>query len=155
MKAVEDERFCDGIGFCEGEHSRPELEVLALAERLVIAQPVPLEELVVECHRVVEEGRGAEERVPTRHGGARFGDVDLPESPVGGELDHARADKGDLGFRLQARQDARQPVRQGDVVGVHARDVAASDLVEPSIERTGEPQARAGTDDAQPRVVDG
>ncbi len=150
MEAVEDERLRDGVALRKGEHSRPELEVLALAERLVVAQPVPLEELVVERDRVVEEGRGAEERVPTRHGGATFGDVDLPESPSGGELEYARADERDLGLRLQSRQHTRQPVRESDVVGVHARDIAAADLVEPPVEGASESQALAVPDHAQP-----
>src|SRR5262249_4660923 len=66
--AVENERLPDVVSLGDVEQARPEVEVLALLERGVVAQPVLLEHRPIEDDRRVEEGRGEERRPPHRAG---------------------------------------------------------------------------------------
>ncbi len=124
MKAIDDEWLVERVRLGVLEDPRPELVVLALPERLVVTQPVLLEELAVEGDRVVEERRRAEERVPARHCGARLRKMHGTDPAARLELDDARADERDPRLGLDSREHALEPVGERDVVRIHARDVA-------------------------------
>ena len=59
------------------------------------------------------------------------------------------------GSRGEMLQLALEPGRQRDVVGVHARHVASSGLVEPTVQGRREAEALVVPQHAQPRVADG
>ena len=139
VHAIHDEGLLDDVGLGARQHPRPQLVVLALAERLVVAEPVPGEVLSVEHDRVVEERRGREQRVPARHRGASLRHVHGAEPTAGLHLEHARPDQHDGRPAVEAREDTLEPVRKRDVVRVHAGNAASSHLVESEVERTGEP----------------
>ena len=75
------------------EQSRPEVVVLALRERRVVAQAVLVQHRPVDDDRGVEERRREQGRPP--HGARAAGHpVDRAEAPVLVQVDHPRADDG-------------------------------------------------------------
>ncbi len=80
MEPVQDERLLDAVAVGDVEQPRPEVVVLALAERRVVAQPVVLEELALEDDRVVEDRR-AEERAPAHRSAPGLVHVDASGRP--------------------------------------------------------------------------
>ena len=121
--AVEDERLAHVVSIGNGEQPRPEVVVLALAERRCRsggrARRAPARSTTT---RRVEERRGEERRPPH---GARPGrhPVDRPEAPV------RRAGRSSpcpttaaAGADPDARDDPLEPAGQRDVVGVHPRE---------------------------------
>jgi hypothetical protein len=69
--------------------------------------------------------------------------VALPHATCGEDLDLG-ADDADPGFALEQLELPFQPRRQGDVVGIHAGDIAAAGVAGGEIE---------GADDTAPRVA--
>ncbi len=57
------------------------------------------------------------------------------------------------GSSRMRRDDPLEPRREGDVVGVHPRDVGAARVLEPDVECAGEPERRLVPHHAQARVV--
>ena len=69
------------------------------------------------------------------------------------QVDHPSADDGRRRRRPDTLEDACEPVRERDVVGVHARDVPAARVVEADVERAGEAQRLGVPHHAEPGVV--
>jgi hypothetical protein len=151
---VEDECFRDVVAFGDLEQPRPEVVVLALRERGVVAQAVTLEDRAIDEHRRVEEG-GREERrpadcpLPGRH------PVDGAERPVGVQVDHPGADDGRARRRADTSEDPVEPAGKRDVVRVHPRDVGSAGCVETDVQRARKTERLGIVDDTQPRVSDG
>ena len=153
MDAVEDERLLDVVALAESKDTGPELVVLALEELGVVPQARALEQLTVDEHARVEEGRAEKGRPadlerPTRHevyGGGR---------PACIELENRASDDRKARVRPELRNLPPEAVRQRHVVGIEARDVAARRRVECPIERRGEAEALVVPQDDQPGVVD-
>ena len=70
------------------------------------------------------------------------------------QVDHPRPDDRDCVAPTDAREHVLEPRREGDVVGVHPRDVRPARVLERHVERAGEPERRLVPDDAHTRVVD-
>ena len=104
VKPVEDKGFLQAVRLGVRKHAGPELVVLTLAEGLVVAEVVPLEECPVECDGVVEERRAAEQRVPARHCTPRLWKVNVPQSSVGDELEDTGPHQRDVGTRPEPRR---------------------------------------------------
>ncbi len=134
MEPVQDERLLYAVAVRDGERPRPEFVVLRLAERRVVPKSVFLEAFSVEDDRVVEDGR-AEQCPPAKRGGTSLEHVEVARASVPLDVEHARADEAELRVRLEQREAEVEPVREGDVVGVHAGDVATSRLLEPAVQR--------------------
>ena len=100
--AIEDERVVDVVPVGDVEQSRPEVVVLALRERRVVAQAVLVQHRPVDDDRRVEERRREQGRPP--HGARAAGHaVDRAEAPVLVEVDHPRADDCAPALRVGAR----------------------------------------------------
>ena len=144
----------DVVAVGDPEQARPEVVVLALPERGVVAEPVLLE------HRrstaTVEWKNGEREQGGPAHGarappafGARVPSARRgPRSIIPVPTTATRA------ARRDAREDGVQPAGKRDVVCIHPRHVASPRIVETDVERTGEPERRVVPDDLQPRVGD-
>ena len=101
----------------------------------------------------MEDGR-AEQRAPAERGGSSVEHVEVAGASVLLDVEHAGADEAELHIRLQQREAAVEPVREGDVVGVHAGDVATSRFLEPAVQRPRQAKLLLVAQHAQPRVVD-
>ncbi len=139
MAPVEHERLRDVVPFRDLEDARPELVVLALEVRRVVAEAVPVEQLAVEHHRRVEERR-REERVPANSAVAERHQV-RASRPVGVvELEHGCSEDAQARARRHRAELLVEPRRERDVVRVEPRDVAAGGMLETEVERRREPE---------------
>jgi len=150
--AVEDERLGQVVAVCDLEQARPQVVVLALAERGVVAQPVRLEGSAIEQHGRMEERRG-EERRPAHGARAHRHPVHRPEPPPRVQVDHPRSDDGDRRAPPDPVDETLEPAGQRDIVGVHPRDVRAARDVETGVEGARETERGLVPDDVRTLVA--
>ncbi len=151
--AVENQRVRYVVSFGNVEETRPEVVVLALAERRVVAQPVPIEQAAVDDHRRVEERR-REERSPADGARPDGHAVHRAQPPVGGEVDHPGSHDRRARPGADALQDPLEPCGQRDVVSVHAGDVRPRAASRPTFSAPARPSGsafRTHAADARPR----
>ena len=150
---VEDEGIAEVVAVRDREEPRPEVVVLALAERGVVAEPVRVEHLAVDHHRRVEERRREERRPPH---GARPGrhPMDATDPTVVPEVDRAGPDDRRGGDGAHPRHEPLEPGRARDVVRVEARDVAPTRRADADVEGAGEAERLVVPQDAKPRVLE-
>ncbi len=151
MHPVQDERVEQVRAAGVVEEPRPQVVVLALLEARVVAERVPVEQLAVDQHRRVVEGR-AEEGAPTHLAGLHGHRVRPAHPARFVELQDGGADDADRRRRAQAGELALEPPRKRHVVRVEPRDVAPACLVETAVQRAREPGRRVVSEHAEPRV---
>ena len=134
VHAIEDEGLGEIGAIACREDTRPQVVVLALEERRVVAKPVPVQVLAIHQHRGVEERR-AEEEMPANRSGRGRHRMDLPGSAVVADSAHGGSENDGPRSRADTRQLALEPPWKRDVVGIQARDVPPSCLLQPSIQR--------------------
>src|SRR6185503_2795467 len=71
VTAIEDEGVRDVVAVRNGEEARPEVVVLALAERRVVPQALAIEDCTIDDHRRMKEGGREQRRPPDGAGAAR------------------------------------------------------------------------------------
>ena len=151
--AVEDERLVDVVPVGDVEQSRPEVVVLALRERRVVAEAVLVQHRPVDDDRRVEERRREQGRPP--HGARAAGHaVDRAEAPV------ARRGRSSPSRRRRSAPARRRPSvvssqrgRATSSASMRARYVPDGG-VEPDVERAGEAERSVVADDPDTGVVD-
>ncbi len=151
MHPVQDERVEQVRAAGVLEQPRPQVVVLALLEARVVAERVPVEQLAVDEHRRVVEGR-AEEGAPAHLAGLDGHRLRPPHPALLVELEHGRADDADRRRRAQAGELALEPPRKRHVVRVEPRNVAPACLVEAPVQRAREPGGSVVSEHAEPRV---
>ena len=150
---IQNERIGDVVSVGDGEQPRPQVVVLAFAERRVVAQPVGVEHGTIDDDRGMEERR-REERRPSH--GRRSGRhaMDRPEAFVGVEVDHRRPHDRRRRLRSDPLDDPAEPVGPCHVVGVHPCEQRAARLVEADVERARESQRLLVSHDTEAAIVD-
>ncbi len=119
------ERLRDVVAVRHRQQARPEVVILALAKRGVVAQPVAIEDAAVDDHGRVEEGRGEERRPADRAGAARH-PVHRPSVPSPWRsIIPVPTTARPASERMRA-EDMVDPAGERDVVSVHPRDVPAA-----------------------------
>ncbi len=109
MDALVDEDLAQVVALRELEHPRPQVVVLALEERGVVPKRVALEELAVDEHCRMEEGR-AEQRMPAQGARPVWHEVHPTQLPIGIDVPDARPDDPELRLCLHPRQLALEPL---------------------------------------------
>ena len=152
VNAVEQQRLPQVVPVGVSKQPRPEVVVLALEIRRVVPKSVPVEQLAVDEHARVVEGRAEEGRPPDRvTPGRQEGDSTGTAGSV--ELEDRGSENPDPRVVPDALELALETPRHRDVVGVEPRDVARARLVQPSIQGRRKamsflvpehPQARVG-----------
>jgi GT2 family glycosyltransferase len=130
------------------EQTRPEVVVLALEKRRVVAEIAQC--LPVDDDRRMEEWR-AEQRVPANRERTGGHEMKTAVVPVLVEIADRRTENAGR-TPAQRRELSLEPQRQRDVVGIHARDVRAARFVQRPVERSRKPELLVIAQNAQPRI---
>ena len=151
MQPVKHERRLDAVAVGHVEQACPELVVLGLSVRSVVAESVPLEDVAFQQNGVVEDRR-AEERAPAHRRAPGVVQVEIQRAPVGIDVEHPRAHDRETRARLQQLHALLEPASERDVVRVHACDIATAGLVERAVQRPCEAELLLVAEHTKPRI---
>ena len=104
---MEHERRLDVVAFGDVQQARPELVVLRLAVRGVVAEPVLLEDAARQDDGVVEDGRAEQRPASAVAGAPGVMQVQRDRASVLVDVEDAGADERELRRRDSSRPEAR------------------------------------------------
>ena len=155
VEPVQHERRLDAVAFRDVEEPRPEVVVLRLAERRVVAQPMcPRAGRARSTTVLWNTGalKSARQRSAARPASCRCSSRGSPSSV---DVEDARRPRARARRRESSSARLRcEPVGKRRVVGVHPSDIAPASLVERAIERSGEPELLVVAEHAHARIVE-